>query len=77
MSNVPREEIEETVKQLVEDVGGWPGVTVEKHRFGGTQWRVGPREIGHIHSWGMLDIAYLRALRDVLIKEGYTGTPLP
>ena len=48
-------------------------MTVEEHRFGGTEWRVGPREIGHVHSWGMLDIAYLRALRDRLIEEGQTG----
>lgn len=33
----------------------------------------GPREIGHVHAWGMLDIAYLRALRDVLIGESQTG----
>ncbi len=73
MSNTNREEIENTVEQLIDEVGGWPGVTVGEHRFGGTEWRVGPREIGHVHSWGMLDIAYLRALRDVLIEEGHTG----
>jgi hypothetical protein len=61
------------VEQLIEEVGSWPGVTVGDHRFGGTEWRVGPREIGHVHAWGMLDIAYLRALRDVLIEEGQTG----
>lgn len=73
MSNTTREEIEKDVEQLINEVGEWPGVTVGEHRFGGTEWRVGPREIGHVHSWGMLDIAYLRALRDVLIEEGHTG----
>lgn len=33
----------------------------------------GPREIGHVHGWGMLDIAYLRALRDALVEDGQTG----
>ena len=68
-----REAIERTVEQLIHEVGSWPGVTVGDHRFGGTEWRVGPREVGHVHAWGMLDIAYLRALRDALIEEGQTG----
>ena len=68
-----RAAIAETVERLVEEVGSWEGVTVGERRFGGTEWRVGPREIGHVHAWGMLDIAYLRALRDVLIQEGHTG----
>ena len=68
-----REEIERTVDQLIEEVGSWTGVTAGEHRFGGTEWRVGPREIGHVHAWGMLDISYLRALRDALIEEGKTG----
>ena len=62
-----------TVERLIEEVGSWEGVTVGEHRFGGTEWRVGPREIGHLHAWGMLDIAYLRALRDALIEAGETG----
>lgn len=73
MAQSSREEIENTVERLVETVGSWPGVTVGEHRFGGTEWRVGPREIGHVHGWGMLDIAYLRALRDALVEDGQTG----
>jgi len=73
MSGTSRAEIESTVENLIEDVDSWPGVTTGEHRFGGTEWRVGPREIGHVHAWGMLDIAYLRALRDVLIEEGQTA----
>jgi len=68
-----RAEVAGTVDRLIEAVGSWPGVTVGEHRFGGTEWRVGPREIGHVHEWGMLDIAYLRALRDTLVEEGQTG----
>lgn len=73
MSGASKGDIESTVERLIEEVGSWPGVTVGAHRFGGTEWRVGPREVGHVHAWGMLDIAYLRALRDVLIEEGRTG----
>ena len=48
-------------------------MTVGEHRFGGTEFRVRPREIGHVHAWGVLDIAYLRKLRDVLVDAGETG----
>ncbi|MFB6096082.1 MAG: luciferase family protein [Haloferacaceae archaeon] len=68
-----REAVAETVERLIEEAAGWPHVEVGEHRFGGTEFRVGPREIGHVHAWGMLDIAYLRKLRDVLIEEGATG----
>ncbi|WP_331235651.1 luciferase domain-containing protein [Natronorarus salvus] len=68
-----RAEIEATVDRLVREVSEWEHVTAGEHRFGGTEFRVGPREIGHVHSWGMLDIAYLGALRDALVEEGHTG----
>lgn len=73
MTQTSAESVERTVEQLIEEVGSWTGVTTGDHRFGGTEWRVGPREIGHVHAWGMLDVAYLRALRDVLVAEGETG----
>ncbi len=28
---------------------GWPGVTAHPHRFGGMEYRLGKRELGHIH----------------------------
>ena len=73
MTDEDPEAIARSVDRLIEEVGSWPGVTVGEHRFGGTEWRVGPREIGHVHQWGMLDIAYLRALRDTLVARGDTG----
>jgi hypothetical protein len=72
-SSSDRQEIEETVDRIVEAVSEWPHVTVGAHRLGGTEFRVGPREIGRVHSWGLLDVAYRRALRDVLVEEEHTG----
>ncbi|WP_255196290.1 luciferase family protein [Halorarius litoreus] len=68
-----REAIRATVERLIDTVETWEGVTVGDHRFGGTEFRVGPREIGHVHEWGMLDIAYFRPLRDTLVEAGETG----
>ncbi len=30
-------------------VSSWPGVTAHPHRFGGMEYRLGKRELGHIH----------------------------
>jgi len=48
----------------------WPGVTSTGHRFGGTEFRLGRREIGHVHSNGLLDIPFTKSLRDQAIDAG-------
>ncbi len=48
----------------------WPGVTREPGRFGSTAFRLGRREIGHIHGNGVADFGLPRALRDELIASG-------
>jgi hypothetical protein len=48
-------------------VSGWPGVTSGPHRFGGMEWRLGKREIGHIHGNEMVDIPFPKHLRDELV----------
>ncbi|WP_435332930.1 luciferase family protein [Haloarchaeobius sp. TZWWS8] len=65
--------VADVVVELVREVREWPGVRLEAHRYGGTAFLVGSREIGHVHEWGMLDVAYLRALRDALVAEGRTA----
>ncbi|MGA3034763.1 MAG: luciferase family protein [Terracidiphilus sp.] len=58
------------VKNLVEQVSGWPGVTCHDHRFGGVEFRVGTREIGHAHNFGIVDIPFTVKIRDALIGVG-------
>lgn len=60
------------VRSVIETATTWPGATRSTHRYGGTEFRVGPREFGHVHEFGMVDIPYLRAVRDALIEEGLT-----
>ena len=48
-------------------VSGWPGVASGAHRFGGTGWRLGKREIGHIHGDEFVDIPFPKRLRDELV----------
>jgi hypothetical protein len=60
----------EWMKSLVEQVSAWAGVTSHDHRFGGTEFRVGTREIGHVHSFGIVDIPFTVKIRDALIRAG-------
>lgn len=36
----------------------WPGVTAHPHQFGGTEYQLGRREIGHIHGDVLVDIPF-------------------
>jgi hypothetical protein len=55
---------------IVEQVTSWPGVTAHDHRFGGIEFRVGNRQLGHLHGDRTADIPLKRALRDELIAAG-------
>lgn len=35
--------------RITEAVTAWANVTVQPHRFGGVEYVIGKREIGHIH----------------------------
>ncbi len=60
------------VNEIVKEVSGWKGVSAYPHRFGGTEFRYGKPEIGHIHSNGLTDIPFPMKIRDELIKENMT-----
>ncbi len=51
-------------------VASWPGVTVEPHRFGGVEFRVARRQIGHLHGSHLADLPFPRRVRDQLIAAG-------
>lgn len=48
----------------------WPGVEMMPHRFGGIEFRVDRREIGHVHPNGMLDLPFPVRLRRELVAAG-------
>ena len=51
-------------------VGLWPDVDVARHRFGGVEFRVGRRELGHLHGDRSADIPFPRRIRDELVAAG-------
>ena len=48
----------------------WAGVTVQPHRFGGVEYVIGKREIGHIHGDHLVDIPFPKKVRDEIIAVG-------
>src|SRR5438874_7656441 len=51
-------------------VASWPGVTVEPHRFGGVEFRVGRRELGHLHGSRLADLPFPVKIREQLVAAG-------
>jgi luciferase-like monooxygenase len=63
--------VAESIKdQIVREVSGWPGVTVAAHRFGGVEFRVGRRELGHLHGSRLADLPFPVRVREELVAEG-------
>src|SRR5215211_1008511 len=48
-------------------VTSWAGVTVAPHRFGGVEYVIGKREIGHIHGDHLVDIPFPKKVRDEIV----------
>jgi len=48
----------------------WPGVEAVPHRFGGTEYRYGRKEMGYVHGDRLADLPLPRRLRDEVIGAG-------
>ncbi len=57
-------------RKIVERVSQWDGVRAAPHRFGGTEFKVGRRELGHVHGDHLADIVFPIDVRNRLIAEG-------
>ncbi|MBA3748550.1 MAG: DUF5519 family protein [Solirubrobacterales bacterium] len=49
---------------------GHPGVTEGAHRFGGIVFRLGRRELGHLHGETVADLPFAPHIRDELVASG-------
>jgi luciferase-like monooxygenase len=63
---IVKETAAEIVRQAVEK---WKGVTTHDHRFGGIEFRLGRRELGHLHR-SFADLPFPRKIRDALVQAG-------
>jgi hypothetical protein len=62
--------MEDIAVRIEREVASWPGVTVHEHRFGGTEFRLNRRELGHLHGARWADIPFQRGIRDMLVETG-------
>ncbi|HKB34680.1 MAG TPA: luciferase family protein [Candidatus Dormibacteraeota bacterium] len=56
--------------RIREAVMSWPGVDAMPHRFGGTEYRYGRKEMGHVHGNRLADLPLPRKLHDEVIAAG-------
>lgn len=56
--------------RIIQTLLAWDGVTREPHRFGGVEFRLGKREIGHIHGDWLVDIPFPTKVRDEVVAAG-------
>ena len=59
--------VKDANKTINKTVLEWSGVTKHVHRYGGTEWRLGRREIGHIHGNYLVDIPFPKKVRNEVI----------
>ncbi len=48
----------------------WEGMAVQPHRFGGVEYLLGRREIGHIHGDYLVDIPFPTKVSDEIVAAG-------
>ncbi|MGE5377033.1 MAG: luciferase family protein [Bacteroidota bacterium] len=56
--------------RITEAASAWPGVSVQPHRFGGVEYVIGRREIGHIHGDHLVDIPFPKKVREAIVAAG-------
>jgi Family of unknown function (DUF5519) len=62
--------VEDIATQIETEVASWEGVTTHEHRFGGVEFRLGRREIGHLHGNRWADLPFHKGIRDMLVETG-------
>ena len=48
----------------------WQGIKAVPQQFGGAEYRLADREIGHVHGNRVVDIPFPKSVRDKVIAEG-------
>lgn len=62
--------MEDNAARIAHDVTSWEGVAARPHRFGGTVFVLGGRELGHLHGSRWADIRFHRGVGEMLVETG-------
>jgi hypothetical protein len=60
----------EVFEKVKAEFMSWPGVSLHPHRFGGIEFRVNGREMGHMHGGRFADLPFPMKIRNELVKDG-------
>jgi predicted DNA-binding protein (MmcQ/YjbR family) len=60
-------------ERITKTVTTWDGVPAHPHRFGGVEYAIGKREIGHVHGGHLVDIPFPKKVRDEIVAAGRAG----
>lgn len=67
---IVKPELLDWMDEIETEVLSWEGVTMHLHKYGGIQFDYLGKEIGHIHSNGLLDMLLSRMVKSELMTEG-------
>ncbi len=62
--------MEDIARLIADEVTSWEGVTSHPHRFGAVEFRLGKRELGHLHGDRLADLPYPKRIAGMLIETG-------
>ena len=58
------------LESIQKEILSWPFVTAKTHKFGGTEFRLNKREMGHIHGERLVDLPFPMKIRNELVSTG-------
>ena len=59
-----------TSQRVSKEILSWPHVTSGQHLFGGLEFRVGSREMGHLDGDTLADLPFPMDIRSMLVNSG-------
>lgn len=65
-----KSELLDWIDEIEAEVLKWEGTSISMHKYGGMQFNCNGKEIGHLHSNGLLDILYSRNIKHQLLAAG-------
>lgn len=67
---VTKPELLDWQDELETEILSWKGTSTSLHKYGGLQFNFKGKELGHLHSNGLLDVLYSRAIKQQLLDDG-------
>jgi hypothetical protein len=58
------------LERIKNEILSWPDVSVVPHQFGGIEFRLNKRELGHIHGDSLADLPFPMSVRNELVNSG-------